>query len=83
MIKEAVIPAVGLGTRFLPATKAHQRKMLPVVDKPVIQYVVESCYAIITGKEVEDDTEGLLKLAFSERAKGAVVTGLKRTIEWF
>jgi UTP--glucose-1-phosphate uridylyltransferase len=57
MIKKAVIPAAGLGTRFLPATKAQPKEMLPVVDKPVIQYVVEEAIAsgiedilIITGK---------------------------------
>lgn len=56
-IKKAVIPAAGLGTRFLPATKAQPKEMLPVVDKPVIQYVVEEAIAsgitdilIITGK---------------------------------
>lgn len=40
-IKKVIIPAAGLGTRFLPATKAQPKEMLPVVDKPVIQYVVE------------------------------------------
>ena len=57
MITKAVIPAAGLGTRFLPATKAQPKEMLPVVDKPVIQYVVEEAIAsgiedilIITGK---------------------------------
>lgn len=57
-VKKAVIPAAGLGTRFLPATKAQPKEMLPVVDKPVIQYVVEEAIAagikdilIITGKE--------------------------------
>ncbi|MCD6455992.1 MAG: UTP--glucose-1-phosphate uridylyltransferase GalU [Methanophagales archaeon] len=57
MIKKAVIPAAGLGTRFLPATKAQPKEMLPIVDKPVIQYVVEEAIAsgikdilIITGK---------------------------------
>ena len=56
-IKKAVIPAAGLGTRFLPITKALPKEMLPVVDKPVIQYVVEEAIAagikdilIITGK---------------------------------
>lgn len=42
-IRKAVIPAAGLGTRMLPATKAIPKEMLPVVDKPVIQYVVEEC----------------------------------------
>ena len=41
MVKKAVIPAAGYGTRFLPATKAQPKEMLPLVDKPVIQYVVE------------------------------------------
>jgi len=57
MIRKAVIPAAGLGTRFLPTTKAQPKEMLPVVDKPVIQYVVEEAIAsgikdilIITGK---------------------------------
>jgi len=57
MIRKAVIPAAGLGTRFLPVTKAQPKEMLPVVDKPVIQYVVEEAIAsgikdilIITGK---------------------------------
>ncbi|MGW1171873.1 sugar phosphate nucleotidyltransferase, partial [Streptomyces sp. NPDC001153] len=39
-LRKAVIPAAGLGTRFLPATKATPKEMLPVVDKPAIQYVV-------------------------------------------
>jgi UTP--glucose-1-phosphate uridylyltransferase len=57
MIEKAVIPAAGLGTRFLPATKAQPKEMLPVVDKPVIQYVVEEVLSsgikdilIITGR---------------------------------
>ena len=40
-VRKAVFPAAGLGTRFLPATKAIPKEMLPIVDKPVIQYVVE------------------------------------------
>ncbi len=40
-IKKAVIPAAGFGTRFLPATKSQPKEMLPIVDKPTIQYVVE------------------------------------------
>jgi UTP--glucose-1-phosphate uridylyltransferase len=56
-VRKAVLPAAGLGTRFLPATKAQPKEMLTVVDKPQIQYVVEECVAsgiehiiIITGK---------------------------------
>ena len=59
-IRKAVIPAAGLGTRFLPATKASPKEMLPVVDKPVIQYVVEEAVAagiesilIVTGRGKE------------------------------
>ena len=44
-VRKAVIPAAGLGTRFLPATKAMPKEMLPIVDKPVIQYVVEEAVA--------------------------------------
>ena len=40
-IKKAIFPVGGLGTRFLPATKSMQKEMLPVVDKPIIQYAVE------------------------------------------
>lgn len=43
IIKKAVIPAAGLGTRFLPATKAQPKEMLPIVDKPTIQYIIEEC----------------------------------------
>jgi UTP--glucose-1-phosphate uridylyltransferase len=42
-VRKAVLPAAGLGTRFLPATKAQPKEMLPLVDKPLIQYVVEEC----------------------------------------
>ena len=45
MIRKAVIPAAGFGTRFLPATKSQPKEMLPIVDKPVIQYVVEEAAA--------------------------------------
>ena len=44
-VRKAVIPAAGLGTRFLPATKAVPKEMLPIVDKPSIQYVVEEAVA--------------------------------------
>ena len=56
-IQKAVFPAAGLGTRFLPATKASSKEMLPIVDKPMIQYAVEEAAAcninefiVITGK---------------------------------
>ena len=44
-IRKAVIPAAGYGTRFLPATKATPKEMLPIVDKPTIQYIVEEAVA--------------------------------------
>jgi UTP--glucose-1-phosphate uridylyltransferase len=69
---KAVIPAAGLGTRFLPATKAQPKEMLPVVDKPAIQYVVEEAVAsgitdilIITGRgkrAIEDHFDRNLEL---------------------
>ena len=56
-VRKAVIPAAGLGTRFLPATKAQPKEMLPLLDKPAIQYVVEEAVQagltdiiIITGR---------------------------------
>ncbi|PTR46722.1 UTP--glucose-1-phosphate uridylyltransferase GalU [Geobacillus thermodenitrificans] len=56
-VKKAIIPAAGLGTRFLPATKAMPKEMLPIVDKPTVQYIVEEAIAsgiediiIVTGK---------------------------------
>ncbi|HNU10973.1 MAG TPA: UTP--glucose-1-phosphate uridylyltransferase GalU [Rubrivivax sp.] len=45
LVKKAIFPVAGLGTRFLPATKAQPKEMLPVVDKPLIQYAVEEAYA--------------------------------------
>src|SRR5213593_2724131 len=60
-IRKAIIPAAGLGTRFLPATKASPKEMLPLVDKPLIQYVVEEAVAsgiesviIVTGRGKSD-----------------------------
>ena len=44
-VRKGVFPAAGLGTRFLPATKAQPKEMLPLVDKPMIQYVVEEAVA--------------------------------------
>ena len=48
-IRKAIIPAAGLGTRFLPATKALPKEMLPIVDKPTIKYIIEE--AIVSGIE--------------------------------
>ena len=44
-VKKVVIPVAGLGTRMLPATKAIPKEMLPLVDRPLIQYIVEECAA--------------------------------------
>ncbi|MFA6423062.1 MAG: UTP--glucose-1-phosphate uridylyltransferase GalU [Patescibacteria group bacterium] len=80
-IRKAVIPAAGFGTRFLPATKAMPKEMMPVVDKPVIQYVVENAVAsgieqiiIITGlnkRAIEDhfDYNFELEMRLSESGK--------------
>jgi len=80
-VRKAVLPAAGLGTRFLPATKAQPKEMLTVVDKPQIQYVVEECVAsgiehiiIVTGKgknSIEDhfDNSPLLERFLEERGK--------------
>ncbi|WP_373839214.1 UTP--glucose-1-phosphate uridylyltransferase GalU [Methanospirillum sp.] len=72
MVRKVVIPAAGLGTRFLPITKAQPKEMLPVVDKPVIQYVVEEAVAsgiddiiIITGRNkraIEDHFDRCIEL---------------------
>lgn len=79
-ITKAVIPAAGLGTRFLPATKAIPKEMLPVVDKPAIQYIVEEAVAagltdvlMITGRSkraLEDHFDGVPELESSLEAKG-------------
>jgi UTP--glucose-1-phosphate uridylyltransferase len=80
-VRKAVFPAAGLGTRFLPATKAQPKEMLPLVDKPAIQYVVEEAVAsgldqiiIVTGRSkraVEDhfDTAFELEHYLKERGK--------------
>lgn len=78
-VKKAIIPAAGLGTRFLPATKAYPKEMLPIVDKPTIQYIVEEAVAsgiediiIISGRgkrAIEDhfDTSYELEAKLAER----------------
>jgi UTP--glucose-1-phosphate uridylyltransferase len=79
-VTKAVIPAAGLGTRFLPATKAQPKEMLPVVDKPAIQYVVEEAVAagiddilIITGRNkrsLEDHFDRNFELEHQLESKG-------------
>jgi len=79
-VTKAVIPAAGLGTRFLPATKASPKEMLPVVDTPAIQYVVEEAAAagltdvlMITGRSkraLEDHFDRMVELELALEAKG-------------
>jgi UTP--glucose-1-phosphate uridylyltransferase len=79
-VRKAVIPAAGLGTRFLPATKAQPKEMLPVVDKPAIQYVVEEAVRagitdilIITGRgkrSLEDHFDRSFELEHNLRQSG-------------
>ncbi|MED4635291.1 UTP--glucose-1-phosphate uridylyltransferase GalU [Peribacillus frigoritolerans] len=71
-VRKAIIPAAGLGTRFLPATKAMPKEMLPIVDKPTIQYIIEEAVAsgiediiIVTGKgkrAIEDHFDNAFEL---------------------
>ena len=71
-VRKAVIPAAGLGTRFLPATKAQPKEMLPIVDKPTIQYIIEEAissgieeFLIVTGRSkrsIEDHFDRSLEL---------------------
>lgn len=78
-ITRAVIPAAGLGTRFLPATKATPKEMLPIVDKPTIQYIVEEALAsgiedilIITGRSkraIEDHFDRSIELELNLEEK--------------
>lgn len=79
-IRKAVIPAAGLGTRFLPATKAQPKEMLPIVDKPMIQYIVEEAIAagiqsilIVTGRgkrNIEDHFDKSYELEAELEKKG-------------
>src|SRR5699024_4167447 len=79
-VKKAVIPAAGLGTRFLPATKAMAKEMLPIVDKPTIQFIVEEAVAsgiedilIVTGKSkrpTEDHFDSNIELEEHLRENG-------------
>jgi UDP-glucose pyrophosphorylase len=79
-VRKAVFPAAGLGTRFLPATKASPKEMLPLVDKPLIQYVVEEAVAsgmesiiIVTGRDksaIEDHFDISFELEHLLRERG-------------
>ena len=92
-VRTAVIPAAGLGTRFLPATKAQPKEMLPVVDKPAIQYVVEEAVRagiddilIITGRNkrsIEDhfDRQFELEYFLAERGKDELLHEIRDLAE--
>ena len=79
-IRKAIIPAAGLGTRFLPATKAQPKEMLPIVDKPAIQFIIEEAIVsgieeilIITGRNkrsIEDHFDRSLELEMQLKAQG-------------
>jgi len=81
-VRKAVFPAAGLGTRFLPATKAQPKEMLPLVDKPMIQYVVEEAVAsglseiiIVTGRgkrAIEDHFDAAFELEYYLNDRGKV-----------
>ena len=89
-IRKAVFPAAGLGTRFLPATKAQPKEMLPLVDKPAIQYVIEEAVAsgiqtviIVTGRgknAIEDhfDVSFELERTLEERGKGKALEEIRK-----
>ena len=91
-VRKAVFPVAGLGTRFLPATKASPKEMLPVVDKPLIQYAVEEAYAagirhmiFVTGRNkraIEDhfDTAYELESELEAANKGALLQVLRSIV---
>ena len=84
-VRKAIIPAAGLGTRFLPATKAQAKEMLPIVDKPTLQYIIEEAIAsgieeilIVTGrnkKSIEDhfDRSVELELELEQKNKKEIL----------
>ena len=92
-IKKAVIPAAGFGTRFLPATKATPKEMLPIVDKPTIQYIVEEALAsgieeilIISGhakRAIEDhfDSAPNLERELEEKGKDDLLAIVRETAD--
>jgi UTP--glucose-1-phosphate uridylyltransferase len=92
-VRKAVFPAAGLGTRFLPATKASPKEMLPLVDKPLIQYVIEEAVAsgvesviIVTGRgkaAIEDhfDVSFELEKVLEERGKEAELKAMRAISE--
>jgi len=91
-VRKAIFPVAGLGTRFLPATKAMPKEMLPVVDRPLIQYVVDEAreagiehFIFVTGRNkhiIEDhfDRQVELETTLQGRQKGDVVESLSREL---
>ena len=89
-VRKAIFPAAGLGTRFLPATKAQPKEMLPLVDKPIIQYGVEEAVAsgveniiIVTGRgkhSIEDhfDVAYELESFLESRGKTEMLTEIRK-----
>ncbi len=92
-IKKAIIPAAGLGTRFLPATKAMPKEMLPILDKPTIQYIVEEAsragiedIIIVTGKHkraIEDhfDNQKELEMVLEDKGKTELLEKVQYSTE--
>ncbi|QBB14743.1 UTP--glucose-1-phosphate uridylyltransferase GalU [Staphylococcus aureus] len=92
-LKKAIIPAAGLGTRFLPATKAMPKEMLPILDKPTIQYIVEEAaragiedIIIVTGRHkraIEDhfDSQKELEMVLKEKGKSELLEKVQYSTE--
>ncbi|HGW3386661.1 TPA: UTP--glucose-1-phosphate uridylyltransferase GalU [Staphylococcus aureus] len=92
-IKKAIIPAAGLGTRFLPSTKAMPKEMLPILDKPTIQYIVEEAaragiedIIIVTGRHkraIEDhfDSQKELEMVLKEKGKSELLEKVQYSTE--
>ncbi|MFK3240640.1 UTP--glucose-1-phosphate uridylyltransferase GalU [Staphylococcus aureus] len=92
-IKKAIIPAAGLGTRFLPATKEMPKEMLPILDKPTIQYIVEEAaragiedIIIVTGRHkraIEDhfDSQKELEMVLKEKGKSELLEKVQYSTE--
>src|SRR6187455_1518183 len=88
-VRKAVLPVAGLGTRFLPATKAVPKEMLTVVDRPLIQYAIEECLAagieefvFVTGRNkgaLEDHFDSAYELEATLKQRGNKAAELKQT----
>src|SRR6266571_929234 len=78
LVRKAIFPAAGLGTRFLPATKAQPKEMLPLVDKPTIQYGVEEAIASGIDDVILGDEPCLKQLCEVHSKTGATVIAVRR-----